>query len=52
MSSCVVDLFVFRMQIAWWKMADRFPSQKVLLCLVGWFVVFLCISAVFYGHSS
>ena len=41
MSSCVVDLFVFRMPIALWKMADRFPSQKVLLCLVGWFVGFL-----------
>lgn len=33
MSSCVAYLFVFRMQIALWKMADHFPSQKVLLCV-------------------
>lgn len=38
MSSCVVYLFVFRTQIALWKMADHFLSQKVLLS--GWLVVF------------
>ena len=47
MSCYALGLFVFRMQVALWKMADHFALQKVLLCLVGGFLFFYVFQLFF-----
>ena len=47
MSSYALGLFVFRMQVALWKMADHFALQKVLLCLVGGLLFFYVFQLFF-----